>query len=69
MSNIRVYTIGHGRHSFDDFLALTGYLIEFARDRTPYVDCQIAQMDTTDEHGDPAAACVGIIAPAARRFR
>jgi CotH protein len=56
-------------YSYDDFLALTGYLIEFARDRAPYVDCQVAQMDTPDADADPSAACQGVIEPAARRLR
>jgi hypothetical protein len=56
-------------YTFDDFLALTAYLAEFARDRAPYVDCQVAQMENPDEGGDPSAACLGVIEPAARRFR
>jgi spore coat protein H len=56
-------------YSFDDFLGLTEYLIEFGRDRAPYVNCQVAQMDTPDGDGDPSAACLGVIEPAAQRFR
>jgi len=57
-------------YSFDEFLAATGSLIEFARQRVPFVDCQATQMDDgVGNDGDPSAACLGVIGLAARRAR
>jgi hypothetical protein len=57
-------------YSFDEFLAVTGSLIDFAQRRAPYVDCQVGQMDGgLDVDVDPSAACLGVIGEAARKIR
>ena len=55
-------------YSFDDFLAITSSLVEFAQLRAPYVDCQVSQMDDgLADDADPSGACLAVISRAARR--
>jgi len=57
-------------YSFDEFLSMTGTLIEFAQRRAPYVDCQVTQMDDgLDVDVDPSAACLGVIGEASANLR
>jgi hypothetical protein len=55
-------------YTFDEFLAMSATLVEFAQRRPPYVDCQVSQMADGLANGvDPSAACFAIVEAAARR--
>ena len=55
-------------YTFDEFLAMSASLVEFAQRRAPYVDCQVSQMaDGLADDVDPSAACFAFVEAAARR--
>jgi hypothetical protein len=48
--------------SFDDFLAVSATLVEFAQLRAPYAACQAGEMDGGLDHdGDPSAGCQSVL--------